>query len=75
MGADEYHVHRQHDQYIKKDHLDVWKPVGESDFPTIQIDQCDGVSAAVSYRPEEAIALAQAILTAAGIAFTIPPHG
>jgi hypothetical protein len=68
MAAKDYFVHRHHDTVIEKDHLDVWKPIpkGELDA-TIQIDQADGVTAAVAYRAEHAPALARAILEAVGL--------
>ncbi|MFF1881993.1 hypothetical protein ACFVVC_11065 [Pseudarthrobacter sp. NPDC058196] len=50
MAAKEFFVHRHRDTFIEEDHLNVWKPIpwGELDA-TIQIDQADGVTAAVSY--------------------------
>lgn len=49
MAAKDSFVHRHQDTVIAEDHLDVWKriPRGEKDA-TIQIDQADGVTAAVS---------------------------
>lgn len=68
MAAKDFFVHRHQDTIIEEDHLDVWKPTpgGEKDA-TIQIDQADGVTAAVSYRAEHAPALARAILEAVGL--------
>ena len=68
MAAEDYFVHRHRDTVIEEDHLAVWKPIprGEKDA-TIQIDQADGVTAAVSYRAEHAPALARAILEAVGL--------
>lgn len=72
MGADEYLVHRHRDTIMPKDKLDVWRAVTAHDQPSIQIDQSNGVTASVNYTTEEAVALAQAILTAAGLNITIP---
>lgn len=45
----------------------MWRPVLKKDLPSIQIDQADSVSASVNYRVDDAVALAGAILEAAGI--------
>lgn len=66
MAAANYIVHRHQSPKFKKDRLTVWKPVLKNDLPVLQIDQGNGVTASIEYRPEEAEALAQAILTAAG---------
>ncbi|MEV7132126.1 hypothetical protein AB0N24_04475 [Arthrobacter sp. NPDC093128] len=68
MAAEDYFVHRHRDTFIPEDHLDVWRPIprGNADA-CIQIDQADGVSAAVGYRAEHAPALARAILEAVGL--------
>jgi hypothetical protein len=74
MGAEEYLVHTHHCRAMKKDVLRVWKPIGR--FPaSIQIDQKNGVTASVDFAPEDAPALAAAILTAAGINATITLEG
>jgi hypothetical protein len=75
MGAEEYLVHTHHCRAIKKDVLRVWKPITGKDLPSIQIDQNNDVSASVEYTPEDAPALAMAILTAAGINATITLEG
>ena len=66
MAAADYFVHRHHDTMIPEDHLDVWRPIRSFDA-TLQIDQANGVSAAVGYRAEHAPALARAILEAVGL--------
>lgn len=67
MGAEEYLVHTHHCRAIRKDVLNVWRPITANDLPSVQIDQKNGVSASAYYAPEDAPALAAAILTAAGI--------
>ena len=67
MAAADYVVHKHSSIDIPEDTLTVWRPVLDTDLPSIQLDQGDGVSASVDYRPEDAIALAGAILDAAGI--------
>ncbi|XAS65546.1 hypothetical protein VUN84_07900 [Micrococcaceae bacterium Sec5.8] len=68
MAAEDYFVHRHQDTFIAEDHLDVWRPIPHGDRnAVIQIDQADGVTAAVDYRAEDAPALARAILEAVGL--------
>lgn len=70
MAAEDYLVHRHHSPAFPKDELDVWKPIAGR-LPVIQIDQGNGTTASIEYQPEDAVALAQAILTAAGTDITI----
>ena len=70
MAAEDYFVHRDHDTELPEDHLDIWRPIptgGLDDQPSIQINQADGVTASVSYRTDDAAAIARAILEAAGV--------
>ncbi len=70
MAAADYFVHRHYDTDVPEDHLDVWRPIPAGDkgaHPAIQINQADGATASVSYRPEDAVTIARAILAAAGI--------
>lgn len=70
MAAADYFVHRHHDTDIPEDHLDIWRriPTGNTDVPAaIQINQANGVTAAVHYRKDDADAIARAILEAVGI--------
>lgn len=68
MAAKDFFVHRHRDTSIEEHHLIVWKPIpyGELDA-SIQNDQADRVTAALSYRAEHAPALARAILEAVGL--------
>ncbi|HEX9089076.1 MAG TPA: hypothetical protein VF867_16335 [Arthrobacter sp.] len=79
MAAADYVVHTHSSVDIPEDSLTVWRPILKKDLPSIQIDQSDGVSAAVNYRVDDAVALAGAILEAAGIdprtAFTSTSSG
>jgi hypothetical protein len=67
MAAKDFVVHTHSSIDIPEDTLTVWRPIIKKDLPSIQIDQSDGVSAGVNYRPEDTVALAGAILEAAGI--------
>lgn len=68
MAAEDYFVHRHRDTYIPEDYLDVWRPIPRgSKEAAIQINQADGVTAAVQYRAKHAPALARAILEAVGL--------
>jgi hypothetical protein len=67
MAAKDYLVHRHFDAELAEDELDVWRPLIPGDPPSIQIDQSDGVTASITYRAEDAVALARAILEAAGM--------
>lgn len=68
ISGEDFFVHRHQDTIIEEDHLDVWKPIPRPEKDaTIQIDQADGVTAALSYRAEHAPALARAILEAVGL--------
>jgi hypothetical protein len=67
MAASDFIVYRHPSVDIPEDELVVWLPILKKDLPSIQIDQSNGVSASVNYRPEDAAALAGAILDAAGI--------
>lgn len=68
MAAEHYFVHRHQDTFNAEDHLDVWRPIPHGNQnATIQIDQADGITAAVEYWAEHAPALACAILEAVGL--------
>lgn len=67
MAAKDFVVHTHSSVDIPEDTLTVWRPIIKKDLPSIQIDQANDVSASVNYRPEDAVALAGAILEAAGI--------
>lgn len=66
MAASDYIVHTHRSPKFKKDSLTVWRPVRKKDLPVVQIDQGNGVTASIEYRPEDAEAIAQAVLDAAG---------
>jgi len=70
MDEDAYLVHRHHCTSVPGDTLDVWKPVNPQGDPSIQINQTDGDSAFVTYAADQALALAEAILEAAGLSDT-----
>lgn len=67
MAAKDFVVLTHSSIDIPEDTLTVWRPIIKNDLPSIQIDQADGVSAGVNYRPEDAVALARAILEAADV--------
>ncbi|MGO4230160.1 hypothetical protein AB4Y72_14965 [Arthrobacter sp. YAF34] len=67
MAASDFIVYRHRSVDIPEDELVVWLPILKKDLPSIQIDQSNGVSASINYRAKDAVALAGAILDAAGI--------
>ena len=67
MAAKDFVVHTHSSVDIPEDTLTVWRPIIKKDLPSIQIDQANDVSASVNYRRKDAVALAGAILEAAGI--------
>jgi hypothetical protein len=67
MAASDFIVYRHRSVDIPEDEMVVWGPILKKDLPSIQIDQSNGVSTSVNYRPKDAVALAGAILEAAGI--------
>ncbi|WP_284974862.1 hypothetical protein [Arthrobacter sp. efr-133-TYG-104] len=79
MAAEDYVVHTHASASIPEDTLTVWRPIIKDDLPCIQIDQSDGITAAVKYRTVDAVALAAAILEAAELdpqtAFTCTTSG
>lgn len=66
MAAAEYIALNYQDAEFPEDRMVICGPVIPGDLPSIQIDQGDGVSAYVSFRPEDADAIAKAVLLAAG---------
>jgi len=48
MAVEDYFLHRHRDTCNPEDTLNVWRPIHTSDA-CIQIDQADGISAAVAY--------------------------
>jgi hypothetical protein len=58
-------IHSINDKDIPEDVLTVWRPILATGLPFIQIDTPES-SLFVSFTPEEATALAEAILEAAG---------
>ena len=70
MAVEDYLVHTHQSPDFKKDQLTIWRPVNGSPLPVIQIDQ-PGHAGYMAYKPEDALAIAQAILEAAGLDYTI----
>lgn len=64
MAAEDYIAHVHKSPIFKRDTLTVWKPILDGDLPVLQIDQANGVTASISYRAEDAKAIAEAILAA-----------
>lgn len=67
MAADDYIVHVHQSPIFDGDTLTIWHPNAGRGLPVLQIDQADGVTAYMKYRPEDARAIAAAVLAAAGV--------